>query len=522
MNVETINEKIKSTALISDEKKVKIVEGDVLVPDIKPDILSLVSVEDEAYITSEKVEDGKLHIQGIVDISVIYMSEDENASLKSLSNTFDFYETLSIEGISENSIVDVSIVKGPLECKVLNARKINVKAPVTLDAKVLNNQEYEIAKDVVDDRNIELQKKKVTLNILCDSKKQDVELKENINLNEDSPAISEVLKASIRIVNEDYKISYNKILAKADAIVKIVYIADNDRGSLESFEASVPIMGFIDFDGISDDMDVKLKYNIKSFILRPIYQDMKSISFSIESDICIKAFVYQKSEIEIISDLYNPDMELKCDEVSITLNQNVIDQTDRFEMMQGMLIPEMDSIKILSIDVLPNISSKNILDGKLALEGNIDFDILYYNETKRVMENKKMELPFQQVIKIPNLQSNMDVDVKINVCSVEYQKIDASQIQIKVVLEVKTLVKNSEVIKGIINVEMCECKENNIASIIIYYVKPGDTLWNIAKKYKTTVKEIMEYNGLKDDLIYPNQQLIIPKRVKKAKVELMI
>ena len=43
-----------------------------------------------------------------------------------------------------------------------------------------------------------------------------------------------------------------------------------------------------------------------------------------------------------------------------------------------------------------------------------------------------------------------------------------------------------------------------------YVVKPGDTLWKIAKKYGLNVSEIINLNQLTDpDMIYPNQVIIL-------------
>lgn len=43
-----------------------------------------------------------------------------------------------------------------------------------------------------------------------------------------------------------------------------------------------------------------------------------------------------------------------------------------------------------------------------------------------------------------------------------------------------------------------------------YTVKAGDTLWNIAKRYNTTVEKLMYLNNLSNDLIMIGQKLIIP------------
>jgi len=44
----------------------------------------------------------------------------------------------------------------------------------------------------------------------------------------------------------------------------------------------------------------------------------------------------------------------------------------------------------------------------------------------------------------------------------------------------------------------------------LYYVKSGDTLYNIAKRFGATVDAIIKANNLQTSSIYPGQELIIP------------
>ena len=47
-----------------------------------------------------------------------------------------------------------------------------------------------------------------------------------------------------------------------------------------------------------------------------------------------------------------------------------------------------------------------------------------------------------------------------------------------------------------------------------YVVQPGDILWCLAKKFNTTVDDIVELNDIENlDLIYPGQKLLILKKV---------
>ena len=44
---------------------------------------------------------------------------------------------------------------------------------------------------------------------------------------------------------------------------------------------------------------------------------------------------------------------------------------------------------------------------------------------------------------------------------------------------------------------------------IYYTVKKGDTLSEIAVKYRTSVSKIKRWNGLRSNLIYPGKKLVI-------------
>ena len=59
----------------------------------------------------------------------------------------------------------------------------------------------------------------------------------------------------------------------------------------------------------------------------------------------------------------------------------------------------------------------------------------------------------------------------------------------------------------------CDDSEGNgMLSYIIYFVQKGDTLWNIAKRYKTTVEDILNDNDIPDpDNINVGQKIRLVK-----------
>ena len=90
-----------------------------------------------------------------------------------------------------------------------------------------------------------------------------------------------------------------------------------------------------------------------------------------------------------------------------------------------------------------------------------------------------------------------------------------SSIDLKISMNfiVETYVKNPINIVSNIKIEK-EISNAKRASLVIYYVKSGDTLWKIAKRFKSTVDEIAKINNLENpDKINIGEQLYIPRYV---------
>lgn len=53
-----------------------------------------------------------------------------------------------------------------------------------------------------------------------------------------------------------------------------------------------------------------------------------------------------------------------------------------------------------------------------------------------------------------------------------------------------------------------------------YVVKPKDSLYSIAKEFKTTIAELTDVNMLTSNVLYPNQVLLVPVHTKNPEVTL--
>ena len=512
--MDIVKENVKASQFVGHKNLVEVVEGDIIVPDIKPDILSLVKTNCKAFINSKELLNDKIRIKGTVDTYAMYIADNDTNSFNGMFASIPFEEIIDINGCDSSTIPIIKYNLENVECKALNGRKISIKCTIKIDLKVVKEIELELPKDISEPGNIQVLKEKKELDSLIGCNVENVSINEKINIPDENNSIGEIINCSVDIINSDYKISYNKILAKADARIRIVYIADNEERSIETFEKLIPFTSFVDLEGINDNACIKLFYNLQNFYIRPIYQDMKANAISVDANIEIMALAHEKREIDVIHDLYNPIEVLNYNVNSTVFNQLSSINNNEIIIDQVLSIPELINSKILDVNVIANISDIKTLDDRIVVDGMVDADILFYSISKKMVETKKIELPFQETIDLSgNCEKN---DIYIDVLSVDYELNQSGQLRLIIRLNIENNLCNKINLNVIENLEQTKEKMNSIASVIIYPVKPGDSLWEIAKKYRTTIESIKENNGLIDDIIYPGQQLIIPKRVYKV------
>lgn len=512
MNIETVNEKIKACKFVGHENIVEIVEGDVIVPDIKPDILSLIHVDGNIFITKKEVQDGKVKIEGAVEVFAIYIADDEHASVKGLNALLNFSENIQMSNAKEGMVVTVEDKLVNIEHKVLNSRKLSVKASIDMNIKVIGEEELEITKDLQEPGNVQYQKETICLSELVGASCQKVEVKENVMLNDEKPPIAEILKTKLKVVNYDYKVSYNKILVKADLKANIVYVADNESMTIENFETTVPIAGFIDLPGVNEKNKIIIDTDMNLAYVKPVYQDLKANGVNIESQIEVCAKAYEDKNLEVLSDLYNPIFELNIENNKILLQQNTSSKQEEVDLSQVLSIPELTNATILDVEIIPIINEIKRNDSKITVDGTANLEILYYDREKKKVDVKKIELPYQKTF-----DSNCE-ECRLVVSDLGYKLRDNGQLELKIILNIICDNITNLSLNLISKIEQTENKNIPVASIIIYYVQQGDSLWKIAKRFKTTIELIKSANNLKDDSIFPGQQLIIPKLVEKINI----
>lgn len=506
MSVQTAKETLCINQIIGQKIDTVMVDEDFIVPDIKPDILNTINTNGTVCIYKKEITDGKVRIDGAINVYVMYLADNEESSIRSLNTTVDFSKTIDFDEVKIGMMLEDKVSLKSIECKVINGRKINIKGMIDMELKILSNQEMDFVKEIEDIQDIQLLNENLRVNSVLGIGNTKVYAKDTLMIN-DIDNLAEIMKVNIDIINKENKISYNKVLVKADACVKIMYLTEDNR--ICTVKNLIPIMGFIDMQDVTDENLCDIKYEIKNIIIKPNSTEEHSIY--VEAEIQVECNVYETKEINLIQDLYSLTTNLVYKQKMIkTISQKEI-MKDTCPIREKQFISEIGNGEIYDVDIMPNILNQTILKDRIVYEGELNLNFLYKSSMTNRIETQNMTLPFNYNMDCMGVTQSSQIETQISISAQDFIIMPDESIDIKIDLEFEINLSNNQTINVIDEINIDENRNMENYSIIIYFVKPGDTLWNIAKRFRSTVENITMINNIEDEnKINIGDQLFIP------------
>ena len=506
MVVETTKEQIVLNQIIGQKKELRTVESDIIVNDIKQDVLNIISTSGIINIYKKEVSDGKVRIDGGINAYIIYLADDEQGSTRSLNSCMDFTQIIDIDNCREGMMAEENIVIKNFETKIINGRKINVKANLEIGANVYSNENIEIVTDINDVSNMKLLNRTQKVTSLLGTGTNKIYAKDTIAIDM-ADDVAEIMKVGFNIIEEEVKISYNKMLSKANAQVEIMYLTEDNR--INSISSKIPVMGVVDILNINENCMCNTRNTLKNLIIKPNSAEEHSIY--IEAEVELSCMAYEMKEINVIEDLYNLEMEVETNKKQISVITERQKLQEVYTMKENVRVPDLAGT-VYNISAIPVINKYETMRGKIIYTGEVNVEILF--NQKNTMSSRVIQLPFNY-----EMNSEMINEQSILEPTIIAKQTDAvvkdGNVELIISLGINLSMAMNSSLDIIKEINMGEKQNCNTYSMTIYFVKPGDTLWKIAKMFRSTVEDIAEVNEIEDiNKISVGEQLYIPKGIK--------
>lgn len=505
MAIKLEKSKLAINQVITNKNETIEVDGDCIVPDVKPDILEIVGTSGVVNIYKKEVMDGKVRVDGSVNVYVMYIGDDgKTRGVRSINHTLDFSQSFNVENVTSDMNDNIQVSLGQVDCKIVNERKVNLKASLNFEITILANSNVEFVNNV-DLKDIQKLESTIPVNVVLGVGQTKTVAKETVNI-DSNDNLAEILKVNSDITNKSIKVSYNKILTKADIRLKILYSTEDGR--INSVTAKFPIMGFIDMQDITENNPCEYDFEIKNMVVKP--NSVEEHSIYVEIEVGVNATAYDNKEINVIQDLYSPSTNLKFEQSNIRMIQNKATYDGTYSINQKELLDIGDE-KVYDVDAKVVVTNSRVNDNEVMINGNVNLLFTCSSNGMTGIQTRKLDVPFECKVSCNGISSKSNVKVKPDIILQDFNIMPGGEVNVKLDLGFNIVSSRNVDLKLINNIEELENEYVDDYNMVIYQVKPNDSLWKIAKDFNSTVQSIIDTNELKSDKIFPGDQLFIEK-----------
>ncbi len=509
MNI--ITEELQLNRIITSSKMQKLVEGDVIVPDIKPDILKLLQTDALTTVTDKHIGDGCVDVKGKVDLTMLYIPDSEEERIKSIATSFDFEESIVNRGLSAADSAILNSYVERVEVNVVNSRKLKIKVVVAIEYELIKIAPLSLAVDTEECENVQVKRETVSVQNSVGVVESVFDIHEKAEIASGQESIEELLKYDIKISDCEHKPMGEKVILKGTLCVSVLYISKS--GNIEFSESEIPFTEIVEIENLSEssycDMDLTVG-ECSVTTEEDTDGDMRIIDIEGSVNVCIKAV--EDIEVDMIADCYEPYKSITVERENIMIDE-IVSRPQTQNTIRDIIEINQDMPSVTGVyDVLahPCAVNASITGNRVVCEGKIEAFILYISDSAQspVCSIKK-EIPFSYMIDDCPDGEMLTPKVKAEIKHIGYSLNAAGEIELRIVLSLSAnIIKQRSIdiisqVSGEENSEVCN-------GIIIYFVQKNDTLWNIAKKYCVPTQAIIDFNSLKEETLKEGTRLLIP------------
>lgn len=516
MSAQLLKDTINYERLIGEGTGQTMLSQDLVLSDRSPEIGKILNINGKVNIISAETSEEKVIVDGKMTIDVFYSSHDEGKGIYKLSSSNNFTQNISLPQ-SDSGMRSVTNAKiDHIEYEIVSNKKIKVNSIINLDSMVYSGESIEVVVDMKGD-DIQLLRDNLELSEYLGEDKIQSIVKLNVNIPEDKEEVSSVLNSDITVNRKEVIISDGKIAINATGVARIMY--DTSTEDVCNVDEEFSFESEIEMEGINSDSKCDIGFKIIDVYDSILENDVgERREIEIEAVIDVSAKSYGKKNIQSIVDAYAPDEGYEFEKVTVKALNFFGEGSDSQTIKERVNLEEDDcpveEIKCVSIN--PIVTDLKVIEDKVIGEGILEANILYLtSEEEGCIVNFEEEIPFKTTVDVKGAKPDMAAKMEVNIEHISFDKISDKEMDLKIILnaEAKLSQKSSlELIQDVIEVDLAESIKN-MPTFTIYCIQKGDSLWKIAKKYVTTVENIVSVNNIEDpNNIKIGDKIIIPKK----------
>ena len=243
--------------------------------------------------------------------------------------------------------------------------------------------------------------------------------------------------------------------------------------------------------------------------------------FQVDVVLELEMKLYREEEHEMILDVYTPFRECILKRKKEKLESLLIRNFSKCRLSDRIEVKETQGriLQICHSQGRVKVDKTQIVKDGIQVTGIVILKILYIvgNDDMPFYSMEAM-LPFNYVVEVRGIKEDSMYYLHADLEQLSTSMPDGNEIEVRATVSLNTLafsVQEEMIIEQAEDQPLDQKKIRNMPGIIVYMVKPDDTLWDIAKKFYTTTEEICQMNQLENQEIQSGQPLLLVKKVEE-------
>lgn len=504
------------------DAKIQLTIGeDYSVPDGKPDIASILQKKSELLVEEVHTEKGKIRMRGKLKAWVLYLAERSGEIANCLEMEFPFDEIMYMEGAAAGDHLKLDWGIDSLHVNIVHPGKLNVRALVNLWGSIMGSESHLITENVEEMPGIHVLPENYSVAEPVIERKDSYRFRDELLIPANKPNIQTLLWKDIQIRGLELQLQENKISVKGETLVFVMYAGEEDTGQIQWIELNVPFHGIIDVTGVTPEMFGMLDTEISHHALevKPDYDgEMRMLQLEVVLD--IHMLVYEERSGRLLKDAYSTKEQLELQKEEVLYEKlRVCNQTKCKVSGEGNAEQEEKILQVLGHQAQIHGKTNQMTEKGIVQEGILEVDVLYATDRDdRPFGTAAVKIPYSHLIEIPEIKKEDNWKLTEQVEQVFITMPEHGKIEIRAVLGFWCCVMQQCCLENVVGVTKSEYDQEEYKrrpGIVIHFVQPQESLWEIAKNNRCTIDEIKRMNDLTVDEVVPGQKLILLKQVNE-------
>lgn len=506
--------------------------SDYILPENVFDAQSILMLNSTPVINDFVINGTTLEINGEVTYDILILGEDGSLNSLTFTEPFEAYETC--KDMTENSVVLIKATEVDDEARLVNPRKVNVKSKTTIAVKIYTPVNVEVnvkGSETLDDyMNIQKRYSDITTATIKTTSKSDIPVSHDLELDAGYPPISEIIYSTVRLSPYEIKAKDNTLDTRIYAFSTTLY--KSEEGNIFCFEKSFMIddsENIEDADSFEWNSEISVS-NLSKEIGANSYGENKIIE--LDFSYCMSMSGIKNESVSVVCDMYSTEYENivkteTTDVLSMKRAYRTSLSVNASELKETLTASDARAIALDKVTVKETTAAYSNDKRKLVVSGTSNIDLVCENNVLDENDVKYIRVSFEYPFKC-EIDTGDDVSsdytVSVDVTETRH-RVDSSKLycDFEAIIRVVSTEKISSERVCMFELNKASPLTRNGTPITLCYPIGNESLWDIAKYYRTTGESIMSSNSMSDDDITDKKVLLIPSfKPKRAVISKVI